>query len=127
MARSYRPGIDAARWLLDELVQRLGVESEWSVGDTDSLRWSAGPFCTLFTVADTGVHTPHLARLTVATDAAFDGDLATATNVTNGFNGVTGLARWVVRPDENDGEFTVAVVSSFLVAPGTVSGLLPLV
>lgn len=102
-------GLPAAAALRRQVLDALGAEPEWTVGDDDDAQiiWIAGPLPTFLTIEPVGELTPRLGVLTVRTRCAWVQDLDQARHVVADLNHMTTLNRWVLLSDPGpDGWWT---------------------
>ena len=120
--RLFGSGRPAAVALRARLLELLGAEQEWTLGDLDSpdVMWNSGLATTVFAVAEGATATPGLSVLLVYTPiaAALNGNVAR--DVCSELNQSTATARWsVVRERDSDGTYydEVQLSCAFVVGP----------
>ena len=120
--RLFGSGQYAAAALRGRLLELLGAEPEWMVGDYDSpgIVWNSGLATTMFEVTEGADGTPDLGVLRVYTPIATAGNGNTARDVCMVLNASTATARWsVAREPDADGSYydEVQVSCAFVVGP----------
>ena len=120
--RLFGSGQYAAAALRARLLELLGAEPEWMVGDHDSpgVVWNSGLATTMFEVTEGADGTPDLGLLRVYTPIATAGNGNTARDVCSELNASTATVRWsVAREPDADGSYydEVQVSCAFVVGP----------
>ena len=118
----------AAITLRQRILERLGAEPEWIMGDPGDnvIGWMASPLTTFLQVEDGPDDAPNLAVLRVMTPFAEVGDLDAALKMANEKNIYAAASRWVVYPIPRDGQEDLQqlrVTSSFVVGPHNLASL----
>jgi hypothetical protein len=111
----------AATALRGRVLERLGAELEWTVGDHDDsfVSWTAGPATTFFCVEDGPDGAPDLGVFRVFTPVATVGDVAAALTRCNTLNAYATTNRWMIAPGSyEDAEAEMIWIGcSFVVGP----------
>ena len=94
-------GVHHTVWLRRQLLEALGAEPEWMVGDDHDAQiiWLPGPLPTFLAVEPAGDLTPGLGLLTVRTRCAWVQDLDGARQMVAELNSTTSVNRWSVIGD----------------------------
>ena len=120
--RLFGSGRFAAAALRARLLELLGAEREWMLGEHDSpgIVWSSGLATTVFEVTEGAAATPDLGVLRVYTPVATARNGNAARDVCSELNESTATARWsVARERDADGSYydEVQVSFAFVVGP----------
>src|SRR6185437_7836013 len=97
-------GLVTAAELRQRILERLGAELEWTVGDNDSaeIRWTSGPVTTFFVVEPGAAATPDLGVLRVTSPVATVGDKGLGLLQCHVLNMVAMTHRWTIAPTDLD-------------------------
>jgi hypothetical protein len=121
-SRLFGSGRFATAALRARLLERLGAEQEWMLGEHDSpdIVWNSGLATTVFEVTEGAAATPDLGVLRVYTPVATARNGNAARDLCSELNESTGTARWsVARERDPDGSYydEVQVSFAFVVGP----------
>jgi hypothetical protein len=126
---SLNPGLAAAletrAWLLDQ----LGAEEDWLVGDPDqtTISWLPSALATRFSVTVAGAASPALAMLRIATPVTAFGDKANAQLQCADLNLYTTTNRWTLEQSDDNLPAHLLVSCTFVLGPHNAREIAPFI